>query len=100
GGPNGSIACRNQPCGRKVEHPAAQGQLARASQPDIIRRLNTVVVDEIGHTLARKWIRRSRDLKVKMGLPCISGGSDLCDNLTESHMISGPYAQAAWLQVT
>src|ERR1700728_4145948 len=72
----------------------------RACLPDIIPRLNTVVIDEIGHALTGQRVRRSLDLEVDMRLARISGVSNLCQNLTASHAVSRLYAQAAGLQVT
>src|ERR1700674_2376197 len=71
----------------------------RTGLPDITRRLNTVVIDEIGHTLTGQQIRRSLDLEVDMRFAGISGDSNLRQNLAAPHMVPNLYARAAWLQV-
>jgi hypothetical protein len=65
----------------------------RTGLPDIIRRLNTVVIDEIGHALPCQRIRRSLDLEVDMRFARISGVSNLGQNLTAPHMVSHFYAE-------
>lgn len=61
----------------KVDQHAAQGQLACASLPGIIRRLNAVVIDQIGHAITGQSTSRSLDLEVNMLLVRISGVSNL-----------------------
>lgn len=70
-----------------------------ASLPDIIRRLNTVVIDEIGHTLTGQRIGRRLDLEMDMRFARISGVAYLGQNLTAAHVVPHLYAQTAWLQV-
>src|SRR5882724_389977 len=89
--------CRTPVNYAEIHEHVIERQLMRACLPEIIRRLNTVVIDEIGHTFTGHRSRRSLDLKVDMRFARISGDSNLRQNLTAPHVVPHLYTHASWL---
>ncbi len=83
----------------KVDQHVLHRQFLRARLPRIVRRFNSVPVDQVRHPFTDHYGWRVCNFEMQMRFSGVSGTADFCENLSPPHALSRLYAQRTRLQV-